>query len=202
MFLVSTGQLLLSGLLLGLGLTMDAAAVSMSNGLEEPKMKPIKMFYIALLYGVFQGVMPLLGYFFGHLLFENFTFIQEYHLIPIVALIILLILGTKMIIDGIKEIKKPAEEREIKKIGFKLLIIQAIATSIDALSTGLSFADYQIYEAIIVVSLITLVTFIACIISVLIGKKFGDKLGSKAVIIGGIILIAIGIEIFVTGIWF
>ncbi len=202
MFLVSTGQLLLSGLLLGLGLTMDAAAVSMSNGLEEPKMKPIKIFYIALLYGVFQGVMPLLGYFFGHLLFENFSFIQEYHLIPIVALIILLILGTKMIIDGIKEIKKPAEEREIKKIGFKLLIIQAIATSIDALSTGLSFADYQIYEAVIVVSLITLVTFIVCIISVLIGKKFGDKLGSKAVIIGGIILIAIGIEIFVTGIWF
>ena len=202
MFLVSTGQLLLSGLLLGLGLTMDAAAVSMSNGLEEPKMKPIKMFYIALLYGVFQGVMPLLGYFFGHLLFENFTFIQEYHLIPIVALIILLILGSKMIIDGIKEIKKPAEEREIKKIGFKLLIIQAIATSIDALSTGLSFADYQIYEAVIVVSLITLVTFIVCIISLLIGKKFGDKLGSKAVIIGGIILIAIGIEIFVTGIWF
>ena len=202
MFLVSTGQLLLSGLLLGLGLTMDAAAVSMSNGLEEPKMKPIKMFYIALLYGLFQGVMPLLGYFLGHLLFENFSFIQDYHLIPIVALIILLILGTKMIIDGIKEIKKPAEEREIKKIGFKLLIIQAIATSIDALSTGLSFADYQIYEAIIVVSLITLVTFIACIISVLIGKKFGDKLGSKAVIIGGIILIAIGIEIFVTGIWF
>jgi len=202
MFLVSTGQLLLSGLLLGLGLTMDAAAVSMSNGLEEPNMKPMKIFYIALLYGLFQGIMPLLGYFFGHVLFENFTFIQEYHLIPIVALIILLILGTKMIIDGIKEIKKPAEEREIKKIGFKLLIIQAIATSIDALSTGLSFADYQIYEAIIVVSLITLVTFIACIISVLIGKKFGDKLGSKAVIIGGIILIAIGIEIFVTGIWF
>ena len=202
MFLVSTGQLLLSGLLLGLGLTMDAAAVSMSNGLEEPKMKPIKIFYIALLYGVFQGVMPLLGYFFGHLLFENFSFIQDYHLIPIVALIILLILGSKMIIDGIKEIKKPAEEREIKKIGFKLLIIQAIATSIDALSTGLSFADYQIYEAVIVVSLITLVTFIACIISLLIGKKFGDKLGSKAVIIGGIILIAIGIEIFVTGIWF
>lgn len=202
MFLVSTGQLLLSGLLLGLGLTMDAAAVSMSNGLEEPNMKPMKIFYIALLYGLFQGIMPLLGYFFGHVLFENFSFIQEYHLIPIVALIILLILGTKMIIDGIKEIKKPAEEREIKKIGFKLLIIQAIATSIDALSTGLSFADYQIYEAIIVVSLITLVTFIACIISVLIGKKFGDKLGSKAVIIGGIILIAIGIEIFVTGIWF
>lgn len=202
MFLVSTGQLLLSGLLLGLGLTMDAAAVSMSNGLEEPKMKPIKMFYIALLYGVFQGVMPLLGYFFGHLLFENFSFIKDYHLIPIVALIILLILGSKMIIDGIKEIKKPAEEREIKKIGFKLLIIQAIATSIDALSTGLSFADYQIHEAVIVVSLITLVTFIACIISLLIGKKFGDKLGSKAVIIGGIILIAIGIEIFVTGIWF
>ena len=202
MFLVSTGQLLLSGLLLGLGLTMDAAAVSMSNGLEEPKMKPIKIFYIALLYGVFQGVMPLLGYFFGHLLFENFSFIKDYHLIPIVALIILLILGSKMIIDGIKEIKKPAEEREIKKIGFKLLIIQAIATSIDALSTGLSFADYQIYEAVIVVSLITLVTFIACIISLLIGKKFGDKLGSKAVIIGGIILIAIGIEIFVTGIWF
>ena len=201
MFLVSTGQLLISGLLLGLGLTMDAAAVSMSNGLEEPKMKPTKIIYIALLFGLFQGIMPLLGYLFGHALFENLSFIEEYHLIPIAALIILLILGTKMIVDGIKEIKHP-EEKEPKTIGVKLLFIQAIATSIDALSTGLSFADYKLYEAIIVVALITLVTFIVCIIAVIIGKKFGDKLGSKAVILGGIILIAIGIEIFITGIWF
>lgn len=201
MFLVSTGQLLLSGLLLGLGLTMDAAAVSMSNGLEEPKMKKRKMAFIAILYAFFQGIMPLFGYLFGHLLFENLPFIEKYHVIPIAALVILSILGIKMIFDGIKEIKHP-EEKEPKIIGFKLLFIQAIATSIDALSTGLSFADYKILEALVVIALVMVVTFICCMISLFIGKKFGDKLGSKAVILGGIILICIGIEIFVTGIWF
>lgn len=201
MILVAIGQLFTSGLLLGLGLTMDACAVSMANGLEEPKMKPLKMIFIAFMYAFFQAGMPLIGYFFGHLLFENLPFIEQYKIIPIVALVLLLIIGGHMIVEGIKEIKNP-EEHEPKKLTFKLILIQAIATSIDALSTGLTFADYNIGEALIVVSLIALVTFVVCLAALFVGKKFGDKLGSKAVILGGIILIAIGIEIFITGIWF
>ncbi len=202
MILVAIGQLIANGLLLGLGLTMDAAAVSMANGLEEPKMKPLKMAYIAFMYAFFQALMPLIGYFFGHLLFENLPFIEKYHVIPIVALVLLLLIGGHMIYSGIKDIRNKEEERAAKKLTFVVILIQALATSIDALSTGLTFADYSINNALIVVGLIALVTFIVCIISLIIGKLFGDKLGPKAVILGGIILILIGIEIFVTGIWF
>jgi len=104
-----------------------------------------------------------------------------------------------MVIDGIKDGKKEVND-EIRKITFKLIFIQSIATSIDALSTGLTFANYNVFEALMVTFLISLVTFIICIISVIIGKKFGTKLGNKALIVGGIILIIIGLEIFITGI--
>lgn len=201
MILVAISQLFVSGLLLGLGLTMDACAVSMANGLEEPKMKLPKMVFIAFMYAFFQAGMPLIGYFFGHLLFENLPFIEKYHIIPIVALVLLLIIGGHMLIEGIKDVKSE-EEHEPKKLTFKLIFIQAIATSIDALSTGLTFADYGVLEALLVVGLIALVTFVVCMIALFIGKKFGDKLGPWAIILGGIILIAIGIEIFITGIWF
>ena len=201
---ISAGQLITSGLLLGLGLTMDAAAVSMANGLEEPNMKKSKHIFIAFMYALFQALMPLLGYLFGSTIYKHVPQIEKYHIIPIIALVILGFLGTKMIIDGIKDSKNVEEgEKAVEEIGkkltFKLILIQAIATSIDALSTGLTFADYSISEALIVVALITLVTFVVCYFSVIIGKKFGMKLGNKAMIVGGIILIAIGLEIFITG---
>ena len=150
MILVAISQLFVSGLLLGLGLTMDACAVSMANGLEESKMKLPKMVFIAFMYAFFQAGMPLIGYFFGHLLFENLPFIQKYHIIPIVALVLLLIIGGHMLIEGIKDVKSE-EEHEPKRLTFKLIFIQAIATSIDALSTGLTFADYIccMYDCII-----------------------------------------------------
>ena len=144
---IEAGQLISTGLMLGLGLTMDAAAVSMANGLEEPHMNKKKMIFIAFMYGLFQALMPLIGYFFGNALYNNVPQIEKYHLIPIFALVILAFLGIKMIIDGIKEIKNKSSDEDILKeakgLTFKVIFIQTIATSIDALSTGLTFSDYN-----------------------------------------------------------
>ena len=157
-FSISAGQLISTGLLLGLGLTADAAAVSMANGLEEPNMSKKKHVFIAFMYAFFQAFMPLIGYAFGATIYKNVPEIEKYNLIPIIALVILGFLGTKMIIDGIRESKEDNKEVNHKQLTLKLIFIQAIATSIDALSTGLAFADYEILDAIVVASLIALVT--------------------------------------------
>ena len=184
-------RLIITSILLGIGLAMDACAVSMANGLKEPKMKVNKILFIAFMFGVFQGLMPLLGYIVGSNILNKIDWI-----IPWIALFLLGFIGGKMIYDGLHE----EDNKECCHIlTFKLLIIQAIATSIDALSVGVSISNYILFDAIICVSIITLVTFIICFIGVFIGKKFGDSLGNKAEILGGIILIAIGIEIYITG---
>jgi len=197
---------LLKSLALGLGLAMDASAVSMANGFSYPKLKLRKIFLIAIIFGLFQGIMPLIGYFVG---FAVLKYIEDF--IPWIALIILGYLGIKMIVDGVVDSKENNSDKnsknienvckcENKELCFKLLFTQAIATSIDALSVGLTIADYTIKNAIIAAVCITVVTFIASFIAVFLGKKFGTKLGNKAIIIGGIILIIIGLEIFITGI--
>lgn len=184
-------RLIITSILLGIGLAMDACAVSMANGLKEPKMKVNKILFIAFMFGVFQGLMPLLGYIVGSNILNKIDWI-----IPWIALFLLGFIGGKMIYDGLHE----EDNKECcHTLTFKLLIIQAIATSIDALSVGVSISNYILLDAIICVSIITLVTFIICFIGVFIGKKFGDSLGNKAEILGGIILIAIGIEIYITG---
>lgn len=188
-------EIFITGLGLGIGLAMDAFAVSMSNGLKENNMKIAKMLLIALTFAIFQGIMPLIGYFVGHAFIK---YIEKF--VPWIALILLLFLGIKMIIDGIKSTKeKKEEEKEIKKLTIKVLLVQAIATSIDALSTGVAFSNYQIIEAIICVLIIALVTFIICYLGVIIGKHFGTKLSNYADIFGGVILIIIGLEIFIKG---
>ena len=103
-----------------------------------------------------------------------------------------------MLIEGIRQPKE--EISEIKKLTFSTLILQGIATSIDALSVGFSIADYGVLEALISALIISAVTFVICMVGLLIGKKFGTHLSGKASILGGIILIAIGIQIFVSGI--
>ncbi len=182
-------EIYLNSFLLGIGLAMDACAISMANGMKEPKMKITKISLIAIMFGFFQGAMPLIGYFIGHAIL---TYIEKY--IPWIALVLLAILGSKMIYEGIKN----KEEEKLNELTIITLFVQSIATSIDALSVGFTFADYSIKEALLSSLIIALVTFIICFASVFIGKKFGDKLGKKAIILGGIILIAIGIEIFVT----
>lgn len=189
-------QIIITSILLGLGLAMDAAAVSMANGLEEPDLKIGKILLIALFFGLFQGMMPLIGYFVGSAVLTKIEWI-----IPWVALILLAIIGGKMIYDGTRH-DCGCNTTEKKDLTIKTIFFQAIATSIDALSVGFTISDYSIIEAIISALLISLVTFGICIGAVYIGKKFGCKLGKSAVIFGGTILILIGIEIFIKGIFF
>lgn len=198
-------KLILSGLALGVGLAMDASAVSMANGLNDNKMRLKKIFLIAGMFGLFQGLMPLLGYILGHTLYEALDFIEKYHIIPIIALVILFIIGSHMIVEGINEIieRRKGEDSVSNPttLTLKLLIIQAIATSIDALSVGIVISDYSVANAIVTSIIIALVTFIICIPSVYIGKRVGLKLGPYAQILGGSILVIIGFIIFFTGIF-
>ncbi len=183
----------LRSLLMGIGLAMDACAVSMANGLKEPKMKAGKIVLIAAAFGLFQAIMPIIGYLVGHAVLST---IEPF--IPWIALVILGFIGGKMVYEGIRN--KREDEEKGHTLTLWELFVQAIATSIDALSAGIAFADYDISQAMIAASLIMAVTFVISFISVFIGKKFGDKLGRKAVILGGLILIGIGLEIFFTGI--
>lgn len=185
---------------LSIGLAMDACAVSMSNGLSEPKMKTRKAFLIALFFGVFQGTMPVIGYLavtvLGGLLGERFTTFFGY-LVPWIALGLLSFLGIKMIVEAIKyKDEKDNEEGGKKNLTLSTLFIQAIATSIDALSVGIIFGDNSPFEAYITFVIIAVITFAISLGAVYVGKKFGTIFTNKAALAGGIILLGIGFEIF------
>ena len=188
---------------LGAGLAMDACAVSMSNGLAEPNMKLKKTFLIAGMFGLFQILMPVIGYLIitvlSSSLGENFSRIFGY-LVPWIALILLLFLGIKTIVDGIKEGKEKdnEENKKSKNITIGYLLLQAVATSIDALSVGIIYGNVPHLEAYLTFAIVGVVTFAICVAAVFIGKKFGTLFANKATIAGGIILIAIGLEIFFT----
>lgn len=185
--------------LLGIGLAMDAFSVSMANGLNEPKMKAGRMSFIAGVYGVFQFAMPMIGWVCVHSFLNYFKAFEKF--IPWIALILLLYIGGKMLIEGIRG-GEEADSDEGKKLAFGTLLVQGLATSIDALSVGFTIADYGTVMALTASILIGIVTFVICIAGLIIGKKVGTKLSSKAAILGGIILIGIGIEIFVKGVFF
>ncbi len=185
----------LESIALGAGLAMDAFSVSMANGLNEPKMKTGKVLGIAGLFAVFQAAMPLMGWLCVHTLLQYFTAFEPF--IPWIALILLVFIGGKMLFDGVKS---KGEENEPIKLGIGTLLVQGVATSIDALSVGFTIAEYDFIKAFICALIICVVTFAICTAGLLIGKKFGTKLSNKAQIFGGVILILIGIEIFISGI--
>lgn len=180
---------------LGAGLAMDAFSVSLANGLHEPCIKKRKAVAIAGIFALFQAAMPMLGWVCVHTIVEMFSAFQKF--IPWIALVLLSFIGGKMLIEGVKN--KGCEE-EIGAATFGALIVQGVATSIDALSTGFTISDYSAPMALLCAAIIAAVTFIICLIGVYVGKKFGTRLAGKAGIFGGIILILIGIEIFITGI--
>ena len=188
---------------LGAGLAMDACAASMSNGLSEPNMKRKKSFLIAGLFGFFQILMPILGYLIitilSSTLGESFSKVFGYF-VPWIALILLLFLGIKTIVEGVQEGKEneTIENKKVKNITFGYLLLQAVATSIDALSVGIIYGNVKPLEAYLTFAIVGLVTFGICIAAVYVGKKFGTLFANKATIAGGIILIAIGLEIFFT----
>ena len=190
----SLAVLIVNSILLGIGLAMDAFSVSIANGLNEPKMKKSKFFSIAGVFAFFQALMPLIGWICVHTVIKYFKIFEKF--IPWIALILLVFIGMKMIIEAVRNNGK---EETAGILTLRLLIVQVIATSIDALSAGFTIAEYGILSALLCAGIISVVTFIICIAGLLIGKKVGDKLSTKAQIFGGIILIGIGLEIFVSG---
>ena len=182
-----------NSLLLGIGLAMDAFSVALANGLNEPCMKGGKMCAVAGVFGIFQGLMPLIGWVCIHTVVQYFQAFED--LIPWIALALLSYIGGKMVLEGLS---CKCECGCAQTLGFSALIVQGIATSIDALSVGFTIADYDLTAALIASALIAGVTFVICLAGILIGKKLGTKMAGKAGILGGVILIAIGLEIFIT----
>ena len=213
-------RFLISSVLFGIGLAMDAFSVSLANGLNEPKMKRSRAFQIAGTFAGFQTAMPLLGWFLVRTIAETFTAFQRW--IPWVALVLLLWIGGGMILDGIKHPEgEPADDpqcgdshRQVPEpkgsgdgcnvsttievaekpgLSFGKLMLQGVATSIDALSVGFTIADYRAPEAVGEALIIGAVTFVICLIGLRLGRTFGAKLAGKASILGGSILVLIGI---------
>lgn len=186
--------LILTAVGLACGLAMDAFSISLANGLNEPCMKTSRACGIAATFGIFQGVMPMLGWVAVHTVLQYFTSLQTY--IPYVAMILLSYIGIKMIIDGVNH--KCGDEECSGKIGFGMLMVQGIATSIDALSVGFVIAEYTAVQAIISAIIIAALTFVICLVGVKIGNVVGCRFAGKASIFGGVILVIIGLEILIT----
>ena len=184
----------LTAILLGVGLAMDAFSVSLANGLREPCMRTGRMCGVAGVFAFFQALMPMLGWLCVHTVVQCFTAFGKF--IPWIALILLGYIGGKMLYEGIK-----GEEEcgcDCKRVGLVALLVQGVATSIDALSVGFTIADYNWFGALVTAAVIALVTFIICFVGLEIGKRVGTKLAGKAGIFGGAILIFIGLEIFIS----
>ena len=201
----------LNSALLGVGLAMDAFSVSIVNALSEPDMKCGKRFLTAGVYAFFQFAMPMIGWLCVHTVAEKFTAFQKF--IPWIALTLLLYIGIKMIWESLhsdnKECKACAKKtcencasRKTSRLALGLLLLQGIATSIDALSVGFATAEYRLAMALVSSLIIAAVTFAICMAGLLIGRAAGKRLSDRAQIVGGCILIFIGIEIFVRGIFF
>ncbi|MBE6938516.1 MAG: manganese efflux pump [Ruminococcaceae bacterium] len=182
-----------NSILLGIGLAMDAFSVSLANGLNEPCMKPGKMLAVSGIFAGFQFAMPMIGWVCVSTVVQHFKVFEKF--IPWIALVLLLFIGGKMLIEGIRGGETDCEKRAV---GIGALMVQGVATSIDALSVGFTIAEYGVFEALLACLLIGAVTFGICFGGIFIGKKAGTRLSGKAGILGGAILIFIGLEIFIS----
>lgn len=188
-------DLIINSLMLGTGLAMDAFSVSVADAIAEPCMKKRKMIYIPLVFALFQALMPLFGWFCVHSLVGYFSFIERF--IPFVSFGLLALIGINMIKEGVC---CKGEEGCVGKLCIGVLLAQGIATSIDALSVGLKLSEYGTLQAVISALIIAAVTFVICFAGIVIGKKVGDKLSSKAQMLGGGILVLMGIKFLIEGI--
>ena len=184
----------LNSALLGVGLAMDAFSVSLANGLSEPQMKRGRMVSIAGVFGGFQALMPMLGWLCVHTIVQYFKAVDRF--IPWIALILLGYIGGKMLWEGLRG----GEDDEKPAMSFGMLLVQGVATSIDALSVGFTIADYGPIMALTASIIIAAVTFAICMGGLSLGKRFGTRLAGKASVLGGVILIGIGVEIVLSGI--
>ncbi len=189
-----------NSILIGVGLAMDAFSVSLANGLNEPDMSTKKSLGVAGVFAGFQGVMPFIGWLCVHTIATAFSAFEKF--IPWIALALLGYIGGKMLYEGIKEYKcKNGGGTDCpipKKLGLSALLVQGVATSIDALSVGFTISDYQLVQALACALLVATVTFGICFAGIQLGKRFGTALSGTSSIFGGSILIFIGLEIFIT----
>lgn len=193
-------KIIVNGCMLGFGLAMDAFSVSLANGLNEPKMNKKKMLGVSGTFALFQGLMPLIGWFLVTRLTSVFNAIQGF--IPWAALALLLFIGGKMLYEGLKPCECEEDDEDCcceHKLTISALLLQGVATSIDALSVGLTISNLNFAEALLESSLIAVLTLGICYVGIEIGKRFGTKLADKAAILGGSVLIAIGFKIFFFG---
>ena len=172
-------------IVIGIGLAMDAFAVSVCKGLSMKLLDWKKVIIIALYFGIFQALMPVLGYFLGST-FSSFVEQVDHW----IAFILLAIIGGNMIKDSTDD----EEEKRNDKVDVITMVLLAIATSIDALAVGVTFAFFEV-NILLSISIIGIITFVLSILGVIIGNKFGDKFQNRAELAGGIILIIIGLKI-------
>ena len=185
----------LNSALLGVGLAMDAFSVSLANGLHDPHMSRRRGAIIAGTFGVFQAVMPMAGWLCVHTIVELLSAFEKF--VPWIALALLGYIGGKMLLEGIKG----EEAEETAELSAGALFMQGVATSIDALSVGFTISEYGWLMALVCSLIVATVTFFICEAGLSLGKKFGTKLSGKASILGGVILIGIGLEIFISGVF-
>ncbi len=188
----------LNSVLFGVGLAMDAFSVSVANAIADPDMKHAQRLRIAGCFALFQILMPLLGWLCVRTIAESFTAFQRF--IPWIALGLLLYIGGKMLLEGARA-RAEEEAEEKRALGRGTLLLQGVATSIDALSVGFTIEEYP-FSAALTESLISgAVTLAICLCGLFLGRTIGRKLDRIAPILGGLILIGIGVEIFLTGIF-
>ena len=190
--------LFLNSIFLGFGLALDAFSVSVADAMANPDMKKSRKISIAFTFAFFQMLMPLSGWFCVRTIADKFSLFQK--AIPYIAFILLAYIGLKMVIES----RKGEEEKDegAAVLTFATLMVQGIATSIDALSVGFAIADYSSLEAFTSTLIIGATTFIICIFGLEVGKKVGKAFSDKATLFGGCILIIIGLEIFIKGVFF
>ena len=185
----------MTSIMLGIGLAMDAFSVSLANGLNEPCMRTRRAIVISAIFSGFQFLMPLIGWICVTTIAHIFSAFEAF--IPWIALGLLSFIGGKMIFECLKG-NEDEKDCECCAVCFMGLIVQGIATSIDALSVGFTISEYNVWEALLCCLIIGLVTFFICFTGVQIGRRAGTALASKAGLFGGGILIFIGLEIFIT----
>lgn len=215
-----------NSILLGIGLAMDAFSVSIANSLANPDMDRAERWRIAGAFAFFQFLMPMAGWIFVHTIVQMFSSFQIF--IPWIALILLSYIGGKMLYEGLHPDEKehtecprdgylcpktrkicPRDGRECPlpvsvpvHLATYTLLLQAVATSIDALSVGFAIAEYNTMMAFCAALIIACVTLFICLAGIKIGSKAAEKLEGKASILGGLILIGIGLEIWISNLFF
>lgn len=183
-----------NSILLGVGLAMDAFSVSLANGLNEPRMSRRRECAIAGTFAFFQWLMPMLGWVCVHALVERFAALARF--VPWIALLLLLFIGGSMLREGLRG----GEAEEVSGVGVAALLLQGVATSIDALSVGFTIAAYDLAAALTAALVIGAVTFAICVAGLRLGRAVGTRLSGRASVLGGVILMLIGVEIFLKGV--